>query len=251
MPQSFAGTRPGAWCLMVAAAVVLSCASEADLEARYQRGIKAARASEWPAAIDDLEAFVGKACAGAPGSPHCREAFVALGRGYEQRGQPARAWVAFDTALGLPPHTRDRAVRDDLERAERELADQQQAGHDKGPVIVRYRDEVTDEYTPRSVVVSIDGSPVFTNDRHASDLRSPDFAKVWGGSVAAGPHVLVVETEHGCKPGEVPRCAASHVHHAWSFDTHAHTPVTVEVRAFVEAHAGEPTARPVLEMQTR
>jgi hypothetical protein len=240
----------GLWCLMVAAGAVFSCASEADLEAQYSRGIKAARASDWKAAFDDLEPFTAKACGEPHRSPHCREAFVALGRGYEQRGEPARAWVAFDTGLALPPHARDQAVRDDLERVERELADRQAHGHDRGPVLVRYRDEVTEEYTARSVTVSIDFSPVFTNDRHAGELHSPDFTKVWGGSITAGPHVLVVEAEHGCVPGQASRCAGGRVHHAWFFDTRARTPLTLEVRAFAEAR-GDAAARPALELQKR
>jgi hypothetical protein len=228
-----------------------SCASEADLEARYTRGIKAARASDWKTAMDDLEAFSDKACRGAHPSAHCREAFIALGRGYEQRGQPAQAWIAFDAGLALPPHTRDPAVHEDLERAERELSDRLQQAHDKGPVLVRYRDEVTDELTPRSVTVSIDFSPVFSNDKHAAELRSPDFTKVWGGSIVAGPHVLMVETDHACKPGEAAHCAASHTRQAWPFDTRAHTPITLDVRAYAEAGPGDSAARPVLDLQKR
>src|SRR5262249_5775697 len=98
MPQSLAGTRPGARCLTAAAAVVLlgsSCASEADLDAQYERGIKAARASDWKPAMDDLEGYAAKACHNIPPGPdwevslhakhrwaQCREAYIALGRGY-------------------------------------------------------------------------------------------------------------------------------------------------------------------------
>jgi hypothetical protein len=238
---------------MAAAAVlaISSCASEADLEAQYTRGIKAARAGDYATAAPDLEAYTAKSCDGPRPNPHCREAYLALGRGYERRGEPARAWVAFDTAVALPPHTRDPGVRDDLERAERQLQDKQQQAGDHGPVIVRYRDEVTDEYTPRSVTVSIDMSPVFTNDRHAAELRSPDFTKVWGGSVVAGPHVLVVEAEHGCRPGGGARCAGSHLHQAWTFDNPPRAPVTVEVRAFTRTADGDDMARPALEMHVR
>jgi hypothetical protein len=239
---------------MAAAAVLLvsSCASEADLEARYARGIKAARASDWKTAMDDLEAFTGKACRDvARPSGHCREAFIALGRGYEQRGQPAQAWIAFDSGLALPPHKRDQAVHEDLERAERELSDRLQQAHDRGPVLVRYRDEVTEEYSPRSVTVSIDFSPVFSNDKHAAELHSPDYTKVWSGSIGAGPHVLLIETDHACKPGEAGHCTASHVRQAWPFDTRAHTPVTLEVRAYAGTRAGDSFAHPALELQTR
>src|SRR3954462_13762877 len=99
---------------VVAAAVLVSCASPAGLEGQYTRGIKAARADDWKSALPELEAYTAKSCHAARPSGHCREAFVALGRGYERRGDSARAWVAFDTALALPPHARDAAVREDL-----------------------------------------------------------------------------------------------------------------------------------------
>jgi hypothetical protein len=245
-------TDPRPRILVLAAAVVvwLSCASQADLDDLYARGIKASREDNWKQAMSDLETFTAKACGQARPDPHCREAFLALGRGHERRGAPASAWVAFDAALALPPHARDAAVRQDLERAERELADKHDAG-ERGPVIVRYRDEVTDEYTPRSLVVSIDLSPVFTKDKGVSELRSPDFTKLWSGPIPAGAHVLVVEALHGCKPGEAVRCAGSHARRAWAFDSRARAPVTLDVRAFAEPGEGDAPARPALDLRLR
>jgi hypothetical protein len=192
----------------VLAMVILGCASEADLEQQYARGIKAARADDWKQAVPELESFTAKACAAAKPSSHCREAYLALGRGYERRGTPADAWVAFDTALALPPHTRDAGVHADLDRARQEIADQKTDGN-LGPVIIRYRDEVTDEYVPRSVAVTLDFEPVYTKDKGAAELRSPEFTKIYGGLATAGPHVLTIEADHRCKPTEGVKCAAS------------------------------------------
>jgi hypothetical protein len=250
MRRSDPGTLTGSLLLVAAAGVLLSCASQADLDEIYTRGIKAAREDRWKDAMSDLETFTANACAKARPAPHCRDALLTLGRGHERRGAPAAAWVAFDAALLLPPHARDAAVREDLERAERELGDKHIAG-ERGPVIVRYRDEVTDEYTPRSVAISIDLSPVFTKDKGASELRGPDFTQVWGGSVPAGAHVLVVEALHGCKPGEGARCSSSRARRAWAFDSLARAPVTLDVRAFAEAGEGDAPARPMLDLRRR
>ncbi|HEX4405416.1 MAG TPA: hypothetical protein VH560_11345, partial [Polyangia bacterium] len=123
-----------------------ACASQKDLGILYSRGIKEARHDDWDPAIKDLEQFAHAACAPAHADRRCREAYLALGRGYERQGAPAHAWATFDGALGLPPHERDPAVRDDLARVQQEVADKLQQSSDHGPVIVRYRDEVPEEY---------------------------------------------------------------------------------------------------------
>src|SRR4051812_45616693 len=114
---SVGGSAIGCWLLAVVASGGAGGASNADAGAAYARGIKAAKADHWKSAIPELEAFTGQACAGAQPDRRCREAYLALGRGYERRGTPVPAWVAFDTALALPPHARDAAVREDLQRA--------------------------------------------------------------------------------------------------------------------------------------
>jgi hypothetical protein len=233
--------------LMVAMAAS-ACMSAADLDAQYERGNKAARDGDCDKATADLESFTSKACSEAHPAHHCREAYLGLGRCDERRAEPARAWVAFDHALAMPPHARDAAVREDLERAQQEMADKKRDGN-LGPVIIRYRDEVTDEYTAKRVVVSIDFDPVYTKEKDAGDLRSPDFTKVYGGLVNAGTHVLVVEAAHNCKPGGGVRCAASVAHQAWTFQTEAKTPLTLEVRTYAEPGEGDAAARPTLEMK--
>jgi hypothetical protein len=230
------------------AMVILGCASEADLEQQYARGIKAARADEWKQAVPDLESFTASACRAPKPSSHCREAYLALGRGYERRGTPADAWVAFDNALALPPHARDAGVHADLDRARQEIADQKTDGN-LGPVIIRYRDEVTDEYVPRSVTVTLDFEPVYTKDKGAAELRSPELIKIYGGLVSAGPHVLTIEADHRCKPTEGVRCAASLAHRSWTFQSQAKHPVTLEVRAYAEPGEGDAPARPTIEMK--
>jgi hypothetical protein len=122
--------------------VLGACASESDLNHLYGRGIKAARSDDWPLAMKDLGAFTSSACGPVRPDARCRAAYLALGHGDERQGAPARAWAAFDRALGLPPHARDAAVSEDLARAQQEVLDKLQQVSDRGPVIVRYRDEV-------------------------------------------------------------------------------------------------------------
>jgi hypothetical protein len=233
---------------VAAVVVAMACASSADLDDMYTRGIKAARGGQWKTAMASLESFTTKACAGPRPDTRCREAYLALGRGHERRGAPAQAWVAFDTALALPPHNRDPAVREDLARAQQELEDQQREPAEQGPIVLRYRDEMPDEYTARSVMVSLDLSPVYTKEKDASELRSPDYTRIFGGLVRAGSHVLAVDAEHRCKPGEAVKCAASAAHHSWTFETHAKAPLILEVRAYAEPGEGDAPARPTLEM---
>jgi hypothetical protein len=235
------------WRVAVVVAV-MACASSAGLDDKYARGIKDARAGHWKTAMESLESFTAKACAPPRPDARCREAYLALGRGNERRGTPAYAWVAFDTALALPPHNRDAAVREDLARAQQELEDQLKQPADQGPIILRYRDEMPDEYTARSVMVSLDLSPVYTKEKDASELRSPDYTRVFGGPVRAGSHVLAVDAEHRCKPGEAVKCAPSTAHRSWTFETQAKVPMILEVRAYAEPGEGDGPARPTLEM---
>jgi hypothetical protein len=237
------------WAVVAASGVLLSCSMGASPGELYDRGIKAARAEHWDQASADLEGFARKACGGGHPDKRCREAHLTLGRAYEQRGHAARAWVAFDTALTLPPHDADAEARDDLARLEQQLHDRQNASAGRGPVMVRYRDEMTDEFTARSVLVSIDFHPVHARNKGAADLRSPDFTQLWTGSLPAGDHVLVIEAAHACKPGVAAHCAASQVHRSWSFTSEARTPAGLDVRAVAEPGAVADSMRPALEME--
>src|ERR1700709_2316498 len=88
---------------MAAAAWTTSCGMGTDPSKLYERGLQEASAQKWEPAIGDLEAFTRKACDGPRPDKRCRQAYLTLGRGYERRGSTARAWVAFDTGLSLPP----------------------------------------------------------------------------------------------------------------------------------------------------
>jgi hypothetical protein len=131
------------------------------------------------------------------------------------------------------------------------LTEAQQKETARAPVIIRYRDEVTEEYTPRSVVISLDFQPVVTRDKGVTELHSPDFARLYSGSVSAGEHVLVIEMAHDCAPGGGSHCARSRVHKAWPFTAPARTPSTIEIRAFAESGEGDSPSRPSLELKTR
>jgi len=235
--------------VVAAAGLVLSCSMGASPGELYERGITEARADQWEPASADLEAFASKACGSAQPDKRCRAAQLALGRVFEHLGQAARAWVAFDTALTLPPHDDDATTRDDLARLEQRLRDRQSGAAGRGPVMVRYRDEMTDEFTARSVLVAIDFRPVHARNKGAADLRSPDFTQLWSGSLPAGDHVLVIEAAHACRPGSAGRCIASQVHRSWSFTSEAHTPAGLDVRAVAEPGPGADSLRPALEMQ--
>jgi len=233
---------------VAAVVAAMACASSAHVDDMYTRGIKAARSGQWKTAMESLETFTRKACAGPRPDTRCRESYLALGRGHERRGAPAQAWVAFDTALALPPHNRDPAVREDLARAQQELEDQQKQPAEQGPIVLRYRDEMPDEFTARSVMVSVDLSPVYTKEKDASELRSPEYTRIFGGLVRAGSHVLAVDAEHRCKPGEAVKCAPSAAHRSGTFETRGKAPMTLEVRAYAEPGEGDGPARPTLEM---
>ena len=234
---------------MAAAGFASSCSMGADPTELYQRGQKEAQAQHWELAVGNLEAFARKACSGSQPDKRCRKANLALGRGYEHRGSVARAWVAFDTALTLPPHDDDASARAELARLEQQLRDKQDGVAGRGPVMVRYRDEMTDEFTARAVLVSIDFNPVHARAKGATDLRSPEFVQLWAGSLPAGDHVLVVEAAHSCKPGVGTHCSGSQVHRSWSFTSEAHAPTGLDVRAFAESAAGNNPVRAGLEMK--
>jgi hypothetical protein len=225
----------------------ISCTMGADPSELYERGVKESRAEQWEPAVNDLESFVQKACEGARADKRCRKAEMTLGAAYEHRGAPARAWVAYDVALTLPPKDQGDAL-EDRSRVEQQVRDQQSAAGGRGPVMVRYRDEMTDEFTARSVLVSIDFNPVHERNKGAAELRSDEFTQLWAGVLPAGEHVLVIEAAHTCKPGTAATCAASQVHRSWSFSSEAHAPTGLDVRAFAESTGGD-RVHPALEMK--
>src|SRR5262245_66358191 len=100
------------WRVAAAVVAVMACASSAALDDKYARGIKDARAGHWKTAMDSLESFTGRACEPPRSDTRCREAYLALGRGYEPRGTPARPWGAFDTARAPPTTRRYPAARE-------------------------------------------------------------------------------------------------------------------------------------------
>jgi hypothetical protein len=242
---SFVAAAAAGGCLLLS----LSCSMAANPTELYERGLKEARAAQWEPATGDLEAFTGRACEGSRRDKRCRQAYFTLGRAYQQRGSVARAWVAFDTALAFPSTGEEDAAGTERAAVEQQVRDRQSAAAGRGPVMVRYRDEMTDEFTARYVLVSIDFSPVHARNKGAGDLRSPDFTQLWAGSLPAGDHVLVVEAAHTCKPGTAGQCAASQVRRSWSFSSEAHTPTGLDIRAFAEAGPGDGPARPALEMR--
>jgi len=232
------------------ALLALACASQSDLNVLYNRGIKAARRDHWEVAMKDLSQFTSWTCWKASPDRRCREAYLALGRGHERAGAPASAWASYDRALALPPHERDAVVQESLARAQQQVVDKLQQG-ERGPVVIRYRDEMPDEYTLRSVVISIDFQPVVTRDKNAAELHSPDFAQVFASSLPAGQHVLLVETQHACKTGQDVPCTRSATHRAFAFDSVARTPTTLELRGYADlAESGVP-AVPTATMTTR
>jgi hypothetical protein len=235
----------------VAALLAAACASQADLNVLYNRGIKAARKDNWEVAMKDLSQFTRWTCWKAAPDHRCREADLALARGHDRAGAPAKAWASYDRALALPPHDKDPNVDELRARAQQQVVDKLQQGADRGPVVIRYRDEVPDEYTLRSVVISIDFQPVVTRDKNAAELHSPDFAQVFASSLPAGQHVLVVEAQHSCKAGQGVPCARSALHRAFAFDSEAKTPTTLELRAYADPAENGAPAVPVADLTTR
>ena len=140
----------------------------------YSRGMAAFKAGKTEAGTEDLETFVGKKCGGGE-QPRCRHAYVTLGHTYEKRGALARAWAAYDQALTFPPHKTDETLTADRDRVRGGLTGKQGDEAGRSPVIVRYRDEVTEEFTPRSVAVALDFEPILTKDKEAGELHTPEF----------------------------------------------------------------------------
>jgi hypothetical protein len=233
------------------ALVALSLGCGASAGELYERGMASYGQKQPDAAVKALTAFTEKGCGPAAGGAHCRKAYLTLGAIYEARQNPGRAWAAYESALGFPPHDDDVAVQVDVDRARQTLADGQQKASGRAPVIVRYRDEVTDEYNPRSVTISLDQETILNKDKDASEFHTPEFHRVYGGSVPIGEHVVTVEMVHDCKAGGGVRCARSHVRKSWSFDSVAHTPATIEIRAYAEEGEGDAPARPTLELLAR
>ncbi|HXU62063.1 MAG TPA: hypothetical protein VN962_10200 [Polyangia bacterium] len=217
----------------------------------YSRGMAAFKAGKADAGTADLEKFVGQKCAGGGEEPRCRHAQVTLGHTYEKRGQLAKAWAAYDQALTFPPHKTDAALTADRDRVRDGFTAKQGEAGGQTPIIIRYRDEDTEGFTPRSVAISLDFAPVLNQDKNAAELRAPEFHKVYSGSVAAGDHVLVVDVAHGCAPSAGPRCTRSNLHRAWPFTSQARTPTTLEVRAYTEPEDGDKPPHPALDLTSR
>jgi len=236
---------------LFAVALVLGCGAAANPATLYQRGVDDFDGGKMGPAAEDFDGFVAKACGPGSSNPHCREAYIKLGHARERLGEPGGAWAAYDAALAFGPHTRDEAVKADLDRTQTELVEKNGREAARSPVIVRYRDEVSETYSPRSVLISLDFEAVLTKDKDAGELHAPDFRKVYGGSVPAGEHVLVVETVHDCRPGGGAPCARSRVRKAWPFKNAAHSPTTIDIRAYDDAGWGDAPARPAIEVVAR
>lgn len=233
----------------VALAALAGCSPSPD--ELYSRGMAAFKAGKNDAGTRDLEKFVGQKCGGGGEQPRCRHAQVTLGHTYEKKGELAKAWAAYDQALTFPPHKTDEALTADRERVREGLTAKQGEEGGRTPIIIRYRDEVTEAFSARSVSVSLDFAPVLTKDKDVAELHSPEFHKVYSGSVAAGDHVLVVDVAHGCAPSAGPKCARSNLHRAWPFTSAARTPTTLEVRAYTQPEDGDTPAHPAVELTSR
>jgi len=236
--------------LAVAVVFALTAACSPSPDELYSRGMADFKAGKTGSGTADLEAFVASKCRGGEQQPRCRHANLTLGHTYEKEGALAKAWAAYDQALTYPPHKTDDTLAADRDRVRDGLTAKQgdEAGHT--PVIIRYRDEVSDDFTPKSVVITLDFAPVATRDKDVAELRSPEFSKLYSGSVAAGPHVLVVDVAHTCAPS-ARKCTRSTVHRAWPFTSEARTPTTLELRAFTEPEDGDTPAHPALELTSR
>src|SRR5215470_17993797 len=126
--------------ILFAIVVCLGCASAAKPGTLYRKGIDAFEADDMPGAVTALQAFVDKSCAPRSRDQRCREACIKLGHAYERQGSSAGAWAAYDAALAFGPHTRDAAVKADLDRTQQELTERKQRGGDQAPVVILYRD---------------------------------------------------------------------------------------------------------------
>jgi hypothetical protein len=231
-------------------AAVLAVGCGGSPEELYERGQASFKQDKLEPAVADLEAFVHKSCGPTGAHQHCRQAYLTLGHAYEKQSSPGKAWAAYDETLTFGPHAGDEAIETDRDRMREALSAAQQKATAQAPVIIRYRDEVTDQYTARSVVISLDFQPVVTRDKDVGELRSPDYRRLYSGSVAAGDHVLVIEMAHDCTPGGGGHCARSRLHQAWPFAALPHTPSTIDIRAYTESGEGD-DARPALDVTLR
>src|SRR6516225_10323967 len=100
---------------MLAVALALGCGAAATPAALYQRGAGEFEGGKMGPAAEAFEGFVAKTCRPDSSNPHCREAYIKLGHARERLGEPGGAWAAYDAALAFGPHTRDEAVRADLD----------------------------------------------------------------------------------------------------------------------------------------
>lgn len=237
--------------LLGSLAAVAAAACGGSPEELYERGQASFKHDKLDAASSDLEAFVAKSCSAGGSHPHCRRAYLTLGHIYEKRAAIAKACAAYDEALTFGPHAGDEAIQSDRDRMKEALTAEQQKEGAQAPVVIRYRDEVTEEYSPRSVVISLDFQPLVTKDKDVAELHSPEFHKLWSGSVSAGQHVLAIDMAHDCAPGGGAKCARSRVHKTWPFTAPPHTPSTIDIRAYAESGEGDDPARPALDIVAR
>jgi hypothetical protein len=240
-------------CRWSAAVLLLAgCASTAKPGALYSQGIKAFENDDLPGAVKALQAFADKSCAGGDkaADKRCRRAYLTLAKAHDRAKAPGAAWVAYEGALEFPPHDDDPAVEAERDRARSELAERQQKASEQAPVVISYRDEVGEAYNPRSVRITLDGEAILNKEKDASELRSDTFRRVFGRSVAAGEHVLLVEAVHDCKPGS-PGCARSRIKKAFQFKCAPRTPTTIEIKAFARDGEGDGPARPAIDLATR
>jgi hypothetical protein len=236
---------------LLAAVFCVGCAATAKPGELYSRGMTAFGADDMNGTIEALDLFVGKSCGtnDKRAEKRCREAYVTLGKANDRLDAPGGAWAAYDAALGFAPHDGDAEVEASRDKARQAHADRIKSSSELAPVVISYRDEVSsDAYHPRSVIISLDFDPVLTKEKDASEFQSESFRRVFGGSVAAGEHVLVVEAVHDCKPGGAGRCARSRIRKAWPFKSAPHKPTTIEIRALAKDGDGDQPARPALEV---
>jgi len=90
-----------------------------------------------------------------------------------------------------------------------------------------------------------------TRDKNVGELHSADFAQIFASPLPAGQHVLVLESVHDCKPRQEVPCARSQLHHAWSFDSEARAPTTLELRAYADPGEDGKPARPTAALTVR
>ena len=241
------GRVPLGWSLV---ALLGSCASS-DPETIYTRGMAASRKKDWPAAEKDLESYLGQHCFEHPPDGSCREAALALARGFEAQSRWPEAWAAVDNALGFPPHGKDAQVKEKAEGLAAKVAEDLPTSLDGGtPLLLRYRDESPEGFWVRSAGLWVDGQSVFSKDKGAQDLRSDEWARAYQATVPPGGHTLVAETSYACKPGQGEQCTAGRVRRAWAFRAEPHVPLTLDIHAVVRPpESGGGGARARLEMQ--